>query len=768
MNQHISNDMGTSIAKESSIVHQLIYRFVPYWPLFLLLLMAFLPIAFLYSLSKKPVYSITATVVINDEQKGSGEGSMLRSLNVYATNKIVENEVQILRSRTLLYNVINNLSLYAPVSEKTNLGSISYYPSSPVIIRSKDPEHLKEQKDIYFDYDYSARSVIIGGKSFPVGRWVTFPFGTLMFEDNNKKVQKNTGQLFFSLVSPIQITETTLNRLKVNQTSKLATIINIAYTDEIPERGVDIINGLLMSYNKASIEAKNQIAGNTLAFVDERLDEVQHELDSIERRIQQFRSGNEVVDISQQGRLYLENISENDRKTTDINIQLSVLDQVERFVRSGRNSTGIIPTTLGIDDPVLSQLLQRLNNLELEHSNLRTTLGENNPMVQSVVNEITKIRPNILNIINNQRARLQAGRKNINATNNQFSAKVRTLPEKERQLLEISREQATKQNVYNFLLQKKEEAAISNASMIADTRVVDRPQASITPVGLGKSIILVSAVALAFIFAVAYVLCNEIFSSKILFRSEIEKAIKIPVIGELIHRKKRSKNLLSLFHKQWDELQFFLNLFDQKTKSQKILITSFLPNEGKTFVTSELAEAIANTGKKVLVLDLNLYSPQLSALLSTNEEKGFTDFAKGQIGKETLIQPTKQVNIDIITAGSPSTHPLSLLSSSKLNELLTFLETMYEFILIDTPPIESKTDAHIIAIYADMVLFIVKHDLTPKSLFHKFDKEWNVQQPIRKSILFNDVKGRGFFIKYYGFGYGYGYDYVYKNRYTIR
>lgn len=195
---------------------------------------------------------------------------------------------------------------------------------------------------------------------------------------------------------------------------------------------------------------KNQLAANTLAFVDDRLREVASELDSIERRIQRFRSTEGVIDVSEQGRLYLQNVSENEHKAADINVQLAVLDQVESYVRSGRLKTGIIPTSLGIEDPVLAQLLQRLNELELQYSSLRATTGENNPAIKSIENEIAKIRPNILTIVTNQRARLQAGRNNLNSTANRFSSQLKTLPAKERELLEISRQQATKREIFNF------------------------------------------------------------------------------------------------------------------------------------------------------------------------------------------------------------------------------------------------------------------------------------------------------------------------------
>lgn len=528
--------------EEANFLSTLWNGFFPFWPLFAGLSIAFLIPAWVYSLSVKPAYIIKAALVISDEGKRTGETPGSQSINIYPYKKVVDNEVQVLQSRTLMDEVVMDLALYAAVYEKS-VSAVSAYTSSPVTIRVKDPHTIRAQKEIPYEYDEVTKRVKINGKWYGLDQWVALSFGVVKFEANSQKKHPVKHPLFFSLVHPAKITESILRKLQVLPVDEPASVIIIQYTDEVPDRGVEVINRLLDAYNRFNLSAKNQLAANTLNFMNERLRKIEAELDSIESRIQQFKSNQGVVDVSEQGKLYLQNVSESERKAADINGQLALLDQVANYVRSGRVQTGIVPTSLGIDDPVLAQLLQRLNELELQYSNLRTTTGENNPLVKAVESEIAKIRPNIVSIVTNQRARLQATRRNINRTGSQIASQLRALPVKERALLEISRQQATKREVYAYLLQKREEAALTAAAVLSDTRVIDRAQANTTAAGYTKLFILVGAMMLALLATIVYIFFKEILSNRIMFRSSLEKMTSLPIAAEIIHNKRQKKFL---------------------------------------------------------------------------------------------------------------------------------------------------------------------------------------------------------------------------------
>jgi capsular exopolysaccharide synthesis family protein len=757
----------------NSLLSIVSHRYLPYWPLFALLAFGLLTLAFIYTKYLTPVYKVNATLVINDEQKGVQESETLRSLNIYAANKIVENEVEVLKSRTLMQDVVMRLNLYAPVFEKGRLKSSPAYLTSPIIVQAYNPAKVKPKEEVSFEYNEQAEQVRINNRYYPLNAWTTFPYGVLRFVKNPARKRFSVRPLFFSILNARSVVLAIRNNLEVGAGSKLSSVVNITFTDEVPERGEDIVNQLLQAYNRAAIENNNKLASNSLGFITERIRLVEGELDSIEKSIQQYKSTQGIVDLSQQGRLYLESVAENDRKAADINTQMAVLNQVERNVQSGVNKTGIVPTTLGINDPVLVDLLQKLNDLELQYTNLSTKKGENNPVVNSIENEIKKIRPNILNIVRNQRAQMQASLGNYNRTSGQVRSLLKTIPQKERQLLDISRQQAIKNDVYAFLLQRREEAELSSASTVADSRIVDRAEASVNPVRSKKMIILLGALVLAIALGIAYVFLIEGLAGSILFRSELTKSTFIPVIGEITFRRApKEANLVKrddpILSSQFHQLSAALGLYKGHVKKQKLLITSSLPNEGKTFVCNQLALSLAAAEQKVVVIDLNLHHPETSALYHLKGEPGIVDYIEGATPLHQLIRKSDIAYLDILPAGLVIKNTTALLMNEKFDELFLNLEKEYDYILIDAPPIELATDAFILSRYADSTLYIVRHAVSPKAQIQKLEGKENLKAMKEVVLVFNGIKARGFLTRYYGIGYGYGYENIFsKKAYTM-
>jgi capsular exopolysaccharide synthesis family protein len=444
---------------------------------------------------------------------------------------------------------------------------------------------------------------------------------------------------------------------------------------------------------------------------------------------------------------------------------------VERYVNAQDSRTGIVPTTLGIDDPVLSQLLQRLNNLELQLANLRTTTGENNPLLTSIENEIQTIRPNIKSIVDNQQARLAASRNNLISTSNRFEKNIRNIPQQERELLEISRQQAVKRELYSFLLQRREEAALSNQSTIADNRIIDWAEASVASVSSKRILVLAASLIAAFALGILYVIFKEIFNSKILFRSEIEKLTSTPVVAEIIFEKYSSpiifqNKLNTAVAEQFRQMHVslgWLNGQDRPASKQKALITSSMPNEGKTFISVNFAASLALSGKKVLLVDLNLRSPQTTVLFNFGQAKSIKDFLQGTTGVQEIIHKTQYEHLDVIPAGARTNNSLELLVQNKLNDLFKVLEQYYDYIIIDAPPVELATDAYILSQYCDVTLFVIRHQITPKAIVQRMDDNTRLEQIQNLKIIFNGIKGRGIVKKFYGYGYGYGKEKVFKD-----
>jgi uncharacterized protein involved in exopolysaccharide biosynthesis len=522
---------------EDNAIQQEVLKYVPYWPMFLAALFIAAGISYFYLRYTIPIYEATATILIKDEKKGNEDSKLMESLDQIYSKKIVENEIEIIQSRTLMINVVKTLSLYAPVYEKGNVHSISAYTISPVNIESPVPDSIRASADkIGLSYDKKGQTVLIDNKyRYPINQIVSTPYGILKFVRNKYCNVSDTvsHKFYFVLIKPNNAANSLLKGLKAEASSKLSSVIDLSFRDEIPQRAEDILNQLLHAYDMSSINEKDKLASNTLSFVEERLNDVAHDLDSIEKKVQQYKSGKDAVDISAQGHLFLENVSANDQKIGDVNTQLSVLNQVQKFVTDKDNSSAIVPSTLGISDPLLSQLLEKLYNSELEYEKLKKTVGENNPSLVALTDQINKIKPSILQNIQSQEQSLNAAKQNLYATNGSYNSILQTVPQKERQLLDISREQATKSEIYAFLLQKKEESQLSYASTVSDHRIVDNAQAGEDPVSPKKVLIYLIAIVACLGLCFAVIVVRESLTGKVLYRHEVESRTSIPIIGEI-------------------------------------------------------------------------------------------------------------------------------------------------------------------------------------------------------------------------------------------
>jgi len=387
-----------------NFLNVVMFRYFPYWPLFILLIAVMGVMAWGYlRFYAVPAYRTSATILVKDQNKGVEDSKTIESLDAVSAKKIVENEMEVVRSRELITQVVRNLSLYAPIYEEEYLKSVSAYLTSPVTISVKEVSDIDPQEKVYFSFRENDNKVAIGNNSYELDKWVTTPFGELKFTRNSKKKGEATHPLYFSLISENKVVGDISTALKVAVSSKQSSVINLALDDEVPQKGKDILNTLIRAYNDASIGEKNSLAKSTLAFLDSRIKVVKGQLDSIERSVQDYKSSHGIVDLSEQSKQFIQSAGANDTKLTEINTQLSILDQVEQYVAAKGGTGNLVPATLGISDPILSQSLEKLYTAELQYDKLKKSTGENNPLTASAANEIEKIRPNILETIKSQR-----------------------------------------------------------------------------------------------------------------------------------------------------------------------------------------------------------------------------------------------------------------------------------------------------------------------------------------------------------------------------
>lgn len=747
----------------------LAYKYLPYWPLFAVLLVISVAGGWAYlNFLAIPSYEVSASIIIKDENKGVSGSRITESMDNFTTNKVVENEINIIHSRSLISKVVDDLKLYAPVYEETQFKDISAYTSSPIVIEHKDPARIKAVPKTYFTVDEKTETVTIENKKYPINKWVNTPYGTIRFTKNLNLTAPSSGPLYFTLTHPSKVTDDLMAKVRIQALSKVSAVVNLYFKDSVPQRGEDILNKLIASYKEMAVNERNSLASNTLAFIEDRIKLAMEELEALENKVVQFKSTQGGVNLSEQGKLYLENVRDNDRKISEINTQLAVLEKVERYVLSENTSGSFVPSTLGVNDPSLNQLLQKLYDSEIEYQKLRNTTAENNPILVSITNEIANIRPRIIENIRNQRVNLQASRGNLASTNNSYNSSLQSIPEKERELMELTRQQMVKNNAYNFLLQKREETVLSHAPTAEDSKVIDRAGTSPFPVSPNPLYIYMTSVMAAFALGFFMIAGKELFNSKILFRSEIALYTQAPIVAELSFIKNQKKGVFTTstevsVTEQFRQLRVTLGLYGRTFTKKKIMVTSSIPGEGKSYVSTNLAVSLASSGKKVALLDLDLRNPNSSSQFNLYKSKGIIEYLyEEDMAPAEIINETEFTNLSILPAGTNVGDHTELLLNPKLESLFSFLELTYDYLIIDTPPVDLVSDAYLLSEYCDITLLVMRHAYTPKTLVQRLVHDNKIKALNNVAIVFNGVKPRGFAKGRYGYGYGYGYG----NKYT--
>jgi len=752
-------------AKEGkSLLGAVLFKYMPFWPLFIFSVIACLFAAWFYLRTTAPQYEINASIMLKEEKESRSE-DVINSFNQVDGKKVVDNEIEILKSKSLMMDVVKNLALYASFYESHDMVPKSAYSTSPIVLEAINPEKLAVVPKVEFRYDPKDSLVVIGANKYPLNKPVTTPWGDLRFRLNENQLSQPVKPLFFSLTTVRNAASALLGSFRTTAPSKLTTVITLKIKDTDPHRGEDILNELIAVYNKANLAEKNRLASSASDFIEQRLTVVEQELNDIEKRAQQYKATRGAVDISTQGQLFLKNITETDQKMADVSNQLSVLDEVEKYVKTKESGGdgGVVPSTVGLKDPTMSTLVTKLYDEELNYEKLKKTTGENNPVLTSIKDRINKMKPSILESIQTQRASLEASKNNLQFTNSNYLGQLQSIPLKERELIDINRQQAIKSNLYAFLLQKKTESDLTLKSNLQDTRIVDRAQSTADPVSPKGKLIYMVALIFALALPAGLISGKEMLNRKVMYRHEIENLTNAPIIGEISLDKSKDPLVIqegkrTFIAEQFRRMRTSIGYVGGSSGKKRILITSTLSGEGKSFVALNLAQSIALTDKKVVLVEFDLANPSLSKKLNVNYEMGASNYLWGEKEPEDIIKRTAvNENLFFLPAGPLPENPSELLMSDRVKDLLKYLDDVFDVIVIDSAPASLLTDAYVLSPLCDLTLYVVKHKYTPKSFLERLDEDNSGNQLRNMRIVFNGIRSRGFTKNGYGYGYGYGY-----------
>ncbi|WP_341842279.1 GumC family protein [Chitinophaga caseinilytica] len=752
--------------QESSadLLAMLRFRYLSYWPLFVLAALIAAGGAWAYLRYATPVYKVSASLLVKDEAKDLNESNIMSSLDLFGSKKNIENEIQILTSRTLIRDVIRKLDLYGELYAKGRLKNVSVYgESSPVNFHFVEPWAIQDgpSEFVSVGYDDKKKMVLLNSKPYPINDTAGTPWGRMVIRMRDVATPIAEGQYFLKLTGERGLTQQILGKMKITPVSKMATVINLEYLDVLPSRGEAIVNDLIRVYNEAAVKDKNRMAASTMSFVEERLRIVTRELSEVEKEVARFKTNEGIVDISEQSKMFLGSVQENDSKLNEANMQLSVLESIEKYVSGKTEGVNMVPATLGLSDPVLLELVNKLYETELEKEKLKKTTGANSPSLTALNRQADMLKPGILENIHSQRANLEAGKAKLLSANDRFSSMLRSVPGKERALLEVSRQQAIKNNIYTFLLQKREETALAYAAAISDSRIVDGAETAGIPVSPRKMMVYAIAVLGGIAVVAIWITLKDMLKREITSRLEIEKETSAPIVAELLHDDSKEPLVItdgrrSLVAEQFRNLRTSLSYIGLNGNNKTLLVTSSISGEGKSFVSLNLASSLSLLRKKVVLMEFDLRKPMLSNMLGISREPGITNYLVGKAQLDDLVRkiPDNE-NLFLIPAGVIPPNPTELILNGRLEELITELRERFDYIIIDSAPVGLVTDARLLAPLADACLYVMRHQVTPRQYLKQIDELYRTGEMGRLSLVYNGVKPRGVANHTYGYGYGY-------------
>lgn len=749
----------------------LLTRYVKNWYWFVLTMAAGGLIAYVVLAKIKPVYNTQASILVSSGEEGtSPKEDILRELDIFASARNIDDEIEILKSYTLSEKVVTDLGLDVNYSIRGRLREEDIYTRSPITITLITPDGNWFGKSV--EVRANAANVQIAGLTYPYNLPVNTVLGRILVRKNPNARQPHQ-TIFVTTADKDAVIKSYVDRLKVTQASRMSFVLRVKLEDTSTERATAFINRLILGYDRSSLEYKNRTASNTLRFINDRLGIIARELSSVEKDIQNYKTRSGIVDLGAESSVFLEKVRENDTQLNQVNIQLGALQEVERYMASKTSRESLAPAMPGLDNPILTGLLTNLFELDMQREKLIRTAPEGSTVVQVLDNQIRLTKATIADNTQALRKVLLNTRNKMIATNKRVESVIQTIPQKERVLLDISRQQGIKGGLYTYLLQKREETALSLASTVSDLRIVDAPKGDRVPVKPRKSAYYLFALVLGLLLPITVLWLLDFLNNKISRKSEVEAQTNTPIIGELVQANiespmEVSPSSRSLISEQIRALRANIHFFtaDEAEGPQTILITSSISGEGKSFVSLNLGASMAMTGRRVVLLELDMRKPKLYKYLGLKADTGLSNFLVGRATLDEIIQPVaNHPDLFFIPCGPLPPNPAELLSGKRVGELFAALREGFDVIIADTPPIGLVSDAFSIAPHASITLYLLRHLYTNKLYLKNIETLYQEKRFRNMSLLINGIVAR----KEYQYNYGYGYDpeygYSYKSGY---
>lgn len=800
------------ISEEPLNLYALFFKFFAYWPWFIVSVVGCLLLAFIYLRYQTPVYNISASVLIKEQDARSkammgtnGALGALQDIGGFSMTSNFDNEIEILKSRTLIRKVVTDLNLYINTRQQRTFGyAPSLYKQSPVIV-SLTPEEAEQLQSavvlrmrytpqgslsVRAEYEWNEAEQVIE-KEFPklpavlptdagVFRFSADSLVLAEMKAEGKALEQDL-ELITHIAPPTVVATAYANNLSVTPTSKTTTIAKISLQNSSRQRGIDFINRLVAIYNQDANDEKNEVARKSAEFIEERIAIINEELGSTESQLASFKQRSGLTDLTSDAQLALTESSKYEQQRIENATQISLVQFLQNYINDPKNANEVIPANVGLQDNNLTSVINQYNQLIIERNRLLRTSSENNPAVINLNTGIEAMRATVRTTVQSVLKGLQIAKADIQRQTSKYESRISAAPEKEKEFMTISRQQEIKATLYTMLLQKREENAITLAATANNGRIVEQAQPSLKPVSPKSSMIALAALILGLGLPVGFVYLRDLLKYKIENREDVERITTVPILAELPKCDTPANSSIVVRENKNDMMEETFRglrtnmLFMLEPQEKVILFTSTQPGEGKSFLAANTAISLAFLGKKVVILGMDIRKPGLNKAFGfTRSAKGITNYLNDpehtdlmSLIMESQISP----NLQILPGGPVPPNPTELVARPVLDDMINMLKERYDYVILDTAPIGMVTDTAIIGRVADLCVYACRADYTPKNGYeyinvlknsHKFPKLATVINGIDMRKRKN-AYGYGYG-KHYGYGYGYGYGYDAENK----
>jgi tyrosine-protein kinase Etk/Wzc len=767
---------GEIIDKKNEVhPKELLFRYIRFVPWVIASLLLSLGIAWVKLRYSSPEYYVSGKILSDGTNPYGGENGKFGNIMMFSEgDNDLANEMEIIKSSSMGARVAKSLGLHMQYALKGNVRTSSLHPSDlPFYLK------INNVKDSSSSFSFS---ISLAG----VDRFKINEDSTIYFSNQQVHLPEISFQLtikpginFKSYENQIICTWRSERARGYELSSRVnvfksegSSILMIGLTTGNTKSGVDIVNQYMLEYQKASLEDKKLIAYSTLEFIDAQLDTLQIELGNIEGNLQSFREKNRIVNPEVQTSLYFNDYSETNKLLTVQEVNIRIIDYLFSYFNDNKNENRLVPSNLGITEPSLNEQIAEYNKMQLEKiTRLQTTPAANPVMVELQIG-INKVKEDILENLKNVRQTYLLNMQEISKKNREADASIRSMPQKERRLLEVSRKQVILQELYSFLLQKKLETAIASASTISNIKLLEPALAGGAPVSPNRKNTYIIAMFLGLGLPVGIIFLMEILNDKVKSRNDVADNTNTPILGEIGHADDNNSLIVRTNSRNYVAEQFRiirsnLQYFLPKNEKPVILVTSSFSGEGKSFISTNLGAVLALSGKRTVILEFDIRKPKILKGLGLNERKGITNFVVGSMKINEIIRSVPDVeNLYVIPCGPVPPNPSELLIDEEVGKLFESLKRQFDAIIIDSAPVGMVSDAFTLSTHANSSIYVVRHNYTLKKQIQVVEDLYSSGKLPRMSIIINDIASVGGYNSYYGYGYGYGYGKMNKSTQT--